>query len=393
MRVAYVSADPGVPVFGRKGCSVHVQEVLRAFRRSSASVELFAARVDGAPPTGLEDLRVHHLPQSNAREIAARERASFRANAIAESVLERGGPFDLVYERYSLWSFAGMEYARASATPGLLEVNAPLIEEQARHRGLVHRAAAERVARRAFSAASAIVAVSEEVAARVAVYADGTPIHVVPNGVDVERFRPEVPETCPAAPDTFTVGFVGSLKPWHGLTLLVRAFERLARQHENVRLLVVGDGPGLPLLRGELGDRNLLEMSQLTGAVAPDDVPALLASMTVAVAPYERDGDFYFSPLKVFEYMATGLPIVATAIGQLAGIIEHGVTGLLSPPADPDALAAALDRLYHDAGLRAHLGRGARACAVRDHGWNSVCKRLLAIAGLQSREGITEALA
>lgn len=393
MRVAYICADPGVPVVGRKGCSVHVQEVLRAFVRRGASVDLFASRIDGEPPGGLEAIRVHRLTHADAPDVAARERACVRANDALRDQLERQGPFDLVYERYSLWSFAGMQYAKAAAAPRLLEVNAPLIDEQARHRALVHRKAAEVVASRAFASASAIIAVSDEVAARVAEHAGlSVPIHTVPNGVDVRRFRPDTPPCCSAMTDIFTVGFVGTLKPWHGVTTLVRAFETLAKRHGNVRLLVVGAGPGSRDLRNELAARGLPGISVVTGPVESAKVPSLLTSMTAAVAPYTGEAGFYFSPLKVFEYMAAGLPVVASRLGQLARVIEDGVTGLLCPADDPEALAAALERLYHDADLRARLGRAARQRAVREHSWDSVCHRLLDIAGLETTERVMEAL-
>ena len=137
MRIAYVCADQGVPVFGRKGCSIHVQEVVRAFAQQGEQVELFTPRTEGEPPPGLEAVPVHGLPRPTEKEAAARERAALAANDALRSALEREGPFDLVYERYSLWSFAGMEHARAAGVPGLLEVNAPLIEEQVEHHTLV----------------------------------------------------------------------------------------------------------------------------------------------------------------------------------------------------------------------------------------------------------------
>src|SRR5438552_14024176 len=127
MRIAYVCADPGVPVFGKKGSSVHVQEVVRGLLVQGAQVELFATRFDGEPPAGLEGVRVHALPPLPRGEPCERERAALAANGGLSAALARQGPFDLIYERYSLWSFAGMDYALAHAIPGLLEVNAPLI--------------------------------------------------------------------------------------------------------------------------------------------------------------------------------------------------------------------------------------------------------------------------
>ena len=387
MRIAYLCADLGVPVFGCKGCSIHVQEVIRALSKQGAEVELFAMRVEGDPPAGLETVRLHQLTALPKGDSAAREQAALAANREMAALLERQGPFDLVYERYSLWSFAGMEYSRGRGTPGLLEVNAPLIAEQAEHRTLVDRAAAERVAERVFGAATALIAVSQEIAA----YLEQYPVrhgrvHVLANGVDPDRFPADLQPSCPGPPGVFTVGFVGTLKPWHGLPTLVEAFALLHRRAPSTRLLIVGDGPERPRLESELCARGLREVTHFTGAVVPREVPGLLASMDVGVAPYPMLARFYFSPLKVYEYMAAGLPIVASRVGQLIQILQDEVNGLLCPPGDAAAVAEALARLHAEPELRRQLGQAARASVVRDHTWEQAARRIFDLAGIRSRQ-------
>jgi len=380
MRIAYVSADAGVPVFGRKGCSVHVQEMIRAFQRHGAQVDLFAARVDG-PPSGLDPLRVHRLPPVCDGEPAEQATAVAALNCDLAAALGRDGPYDLVYERYSLWSFAGMEHARAAGAPGLLEVNAPLIEEQAVHRGLRDTGGAARVTARVFRAAAALLAVSAEVATWLERYPSvRRRVHVLPNGVDPTRFRPDVPPAAPGPPGTFTVGFVGSMKPWHGLPVLIEAFARLHHRDAATRLLLVGGGPEEAAVRTELAARGLAVASHLSGAVAPSDVPALVTSMDVAVAPYPESRRFYFSPLKVYEYLAAGRAVVASRVGQLEGLIQHDVTGLLCPAGDAAALAAALERLQREPELRIRLGRAARASMLQSHTWEALAERVLQLA-------------
>jgi glycosyltransferase involved in cell wall biosynthesis len=102
--------------------------------------------------------------------------------------------------------------------------------------------------------------------------------------------------------------------------------------------------------------------------------------MDAGLAPYPEGAPFYFSPLKVFEYQAAGLPVVAGRIGQLGGLIDHGTNGLLCPPGDAPALAQALDRLAGDPALRARLGRAGRETVLRDHTWEGVARQILELA-------------
>src|SRR5262249_51457367 len=142
---------------------------------------------------------------------------------------------------------------------------------------------------RTFEAATALLAVSDEVAQYLESFrgAHGK-VCVLPNAINPERFPRELAASLPAAPGTFTVGFVGSMKPWHGLSSLLEAFAKLHERGPETRLLLVGDGPERKKLTTEAAARGLGKAVQFMGAVAPHKVPGLLASMDVAVAPYPK---------------------------------------------------------------------------------------------------------
>lgn len=347
-------------------------------------VTIIAGRTARDSPELPARLSVLRLPPVSGRDGGDREQsARLAAAAVADLIAEAErahGQADLVYERYSLWSAGGMRAALARGIPGVLEVNAPLIDEQVRHRYLGDPAAAEQVAATVFTDATAVVAVSEPVAAWVR-QRSATPsrVHVVPNGVDPARF----PTRSPRAGRPFTVGFVGTLKPWHGVDVLIDAVRRLGGA---ARLLVVGDGPQLQQLRDAA--RPLGSQVVFTGALPPAAVPAALAQMDVTVAPYPP-GEAYFSPLKVFEYMAAGTAVVASAIGQLPAVIDDGRTGLLVPPGDPAALAQALIRLRDDSALREALGAQARRAVCEHHTWEQAVQRILNLAGLPPQRVVT----
>src|SRR6266481_936140 len=104
-----------------------------------------------------------------------------------------------------------------------------------------------------------------------------------------------------------------------------------------------------------------------------------LAAKDVAVAPYPVLANFYFSPLKVYEYMAAGLPVVASRVGQLENLIESEVTGLHVTPGDVSALADALERIKSEPHLRVRLGQAARSKVIRHHTWDAAVERILGL--------------
>jgi glycosyltransferase involved in cell wall biosynthesis len=383
MRVAYVCTDPGIPVFGRKGASVHIQSVLTAMLDIGAEIDLVTVRLGGEPPPELAGVTVHQLALPEANSPALREAGSRRADAMAAetlTTLARDHPIDLVYERYSLWGRGAMAWARRNAVPSILEVNAPLVDEQAAHRVLVDRAAAERVAAETISAAATVVCVSEPVASWARARSRCPErVHTVANGVDTARIRPSV---SPPPESPFTVGFVGTLKPWHGVDDLIRAIGLLGRDDRSYRLVIVGDGPQSRSLHEQVRRLGMGDMVALTGSVSPEQVRAWMHRMHVAVAPYPSQPDFYFSPLKIYEYFAAGLPVIATDVGDLATVMAYGELGVLVPASSPVELAAAIAGLRADPGRRQRLGRAARAAAVARHDWSGVVARILDLTGV-----------
>jgi hypothetical protein len=140
MTAVYVCTDPGVPAFGAKGCSVHVQEVLRELLRRYRTVHLITTRPGGDPPADLTGVIVHPLPRPAGADAAEREEAQRTADAAAAAVLGRlcaAYRVGLVYQRYALWSAATLEAAWRLGVPSVLEINAPLLAEQATYRALV----------------------------------------------------------------------------------------------------------------------------------------------------------------------------------------------------------------------------------------------------------------
>jgi glycosyltransferase involved in cell wall biosynthesis len=386
-RLAYICLDPGVPPFGDKGCSVHVQEVLRVFTQFGWQVQLYCCKTGGAAPEGLEAVIAREFPVAKFALTAEREQALLALNSELLDVLAAEEPFNLLYERHALWSFAAADYAERTRTPLLLEVNAPLMVEQAHHRELIDRVGAARATRRMMEGASLVAAVSPEVAAYCTTHGAALDRAVVsPNGVCCERFTPRSPTR--AIDEPFTIGFVGSFRPWHAVNDLVTAFAQLHATTEKVRLTIVGRGPGREAIVEQVAQLPLATRTaiELVGHVPPADVPQWLAKFDVAIAPYAADDECYFSPLKIYEYLASGLPVVAARSGSLPEVIRHGHNGMLYSPGDSSDLALQLQRLAGDPARGKSLGAAARRDALELHSWRGRIEALL--ERLEMSEGI-----
>ncbi len=380
MRIAYVCGDGGIAVFGDKGASVHITAMAGAFGRIGHDVRVLCAkRGTGSADFPVEQVTADRPPPEDR---AAKERGHIATAAAIERrllALYRDWPFDLIYERYALWSTAGVRAGRRLGVPVVVEVNAPLVTEQAAFRQLVLGPEALGIEAEVFRSADALAVVSDELVGYVtAKGADRARVHLIRNAVDTARFNPQAAPAAGMPPDAFVIGFSGSLKAWHGLDTLLPAFRALHERLPRAHLLVVGDGPRKAWIEGYAEGAGLADAVTLTGWVGHDALPGLIARMDVATAPYPASEGHYFSPLKLYEYLAVGRPVVASRIGQTAQVLDGTGAALLVPPGDPAALTKALLHLAQDPALAASMARNA-AIHGRRHDWADNARAVMSL--------------
>ena len=380
MRIAYLCSDLGVPVCGNKGASIHVRELSRALQALGHEVLVVCARLGGPPPVGF-DVPLVELPLEGP--LSKSGDRGLRAAVYAGSLPSRALPLlrdfapDVLYERYALNGTAGLTIAHDLGIPHVLEVNAPLVDEEEAHRGLASADSARAVERGVLRRVDRIAAVSGELKRwLIELGVDEKRITVVANAVDPGRFEVTAEERADVrrrleANGTPIVAFVGTLRPWHDPAILVRALGLLHARGDAPRLLIVGDGPERERLEKLAREAGLADMVTFVGSVPHEEVRAYLAAADVAVATYHADTGGYFSPLKLFEYLAAGVPVVAAELGEIPHCIRGGETGLLYPPGDAEALADALAILIENRESALELGRQGREHVLRHHTWSA----------------------
>ena len=372
MRILYAAIDQQVP--GTVGGSVHVSAVARGLAARGHEVHTLATPGTGgfpqgrglqwtaiSPPLGLPALR--WMRRSEVARVA------------------RDWEPDVVIERYYNFGGEGIAAGRAAGAKTVLEVNAPVVDFPGSKKALLDKALIVEPMRRwresLCAAADLIVTPSAAILPR-----DTPPRKIVEIewGADTAAFHPAAEGILPfERPNGMVAVFAGAFRSWHGAIHLARAV-RILRQRgrTDISAVFIGDGPELAAVRREAdGVGGVI----CTGAIPHAAMPAALAAADVGVAPFDVGAHgplslgFYWSPLKIFEYMASGLPVVAPAVDRIPSLVGHEREGILYDASAAGALAAALERLS-DPGLRHRLGGAARERAVREFSWDAHCRKL-----------------
>lgn len=282
---------------------------------------------------------------------------------------------EAIYERYNLFYLSGAWLARRLGLPFLVEVNAPLAEERGRFGGLALRRLARWSEGFVWRRATWVLPVTEVLAGHVAAAGvDPARIRVIPNGIDLAEFPSPAP---PPGADPLVLGFVGFVRDWHGLDAVVRGIAAWPGP-SRLSLVVVGEGPARPGLEALARELGVADRVRFTGLAQREAIPGHVAGFDIALQPASVP---YASPLKVFEYMASGRAIVAPDQPNIREVLEHGRTALLFDPARPEAMWEAIGALAADPALRARLGEAARAEVIaRDLTWAGNARRVAALA-------------
>ena len=376
MRILYVATDQIVP--GSLGGSVHVEAVAQGLANLGHEVHVACQRPAGnlGPWAMGQGPVFHHLsPPFGMPQLRWARRG-------AVTQLAREVRADVVMERYYNFGGEGVLAARALDVPAVLEVNAPIVDHPHSRKRTLDRALLVEPMRRWRDRLCRMTSLFVTPARGILPdWIDPARVLEVEWGADVERFHPGAGGPVPFARDRDRVlgVFAGAFRVWHGAATFAAA---LARRHASgdrrFAGVFIGDGPERAAAEAAAAG---VPGVTFTGALPHASLPAALAAADIGVAPFDPSRhpplqlSFYWSPLKIFEYMAAGLPVVAPALPRIGQLVAHGREGWLYDPADPHGVDQALLALT-DPVLRARLGAAARDRVVRDFSWDAHCRAL-----------------
>lgn len=373
MRICYVNYEWDLN--SSTGAATQILQTAAGLRRLGHDVEIVNRHRKPAQRPGS-----HRRPGFCWLWETAHHLRSVRGIGTEQELLRHRRP-DVVLALHAL-RFSILVAARRLGIPVVLQVNASVPFEMRRYRPEVRLVPglSEAIETRMLEAAEGVFVVSAALREYFAARGVGVEaVEVIPNGADPQQFRPEAADRSlrNRFPGRTLVGFVGSFAGFHGLELLESAVAEAARR--DVPAQFVFAGPGGERLARRLAERGLERHVTFLGYLPHERVPGVIAAMDVLLAPYPPQECFYFSPLKVFEYLACGRAVLAAGLGQIAEVIHPGVNGLLYQPGEPGDFEAKLLRMVQDRELRERLGTQARRTVLRSYTWDHAARRIGAL--------------
>ena len=381
LNIAYLRSTPS-PGSHAGGAATHINGFVNGATELGATINL----ISNDYIAGLDESRLNLIdPEPTGSTRAAfdlRNNLIFSVGVLRE--LERR-PADLIYQRYGRFTSAGVEASLRTGAPLFLEYNGSevWIGKHWDMSGMIPLL--ERFERLNLRAASRIFVVSEvERRNLLRLGIDDEKIIVNPNGVDPDKFRPDIGgakarQELGIDAREILAGFVGTFGPWHGVLTLAEAIT-LVPANNGIRFLLVGAGRFRDEVERIIQTAGKAGSVIFTGHLDHERIPALLDACDILLSPHvplEDGSEFFGSPTKLFEYMAMGKAIVASRLGQIGEVLTDDESAILVEPGNARQLADAILRLSESLDLRQRLGAAARRVAVEQHTWKQNAQRVI----------------
>jgi len=288
--------------------------------------------------------------------------------------------YDFIYERYAFFDFSLLFLKRNFKVHIVLEVNGAVNRKDPTHgRKIVLKKFACYLERKVFNTCDLIVVVSTSLKNSLReIGVEPGKILVLPNAVDTERFDRSVSgEEIRRKYDLENkkiIGFVGSFTFWHGLHFLIQNMSDVLDSNEDTHLLLVGSGREKEKIKEMIKRFGIENSVTMTGQVPHEKVPYYIAAMDIGVMPDSND---FGSPMKIFEYMVMGKPVVSAKYRPTSEVILNGKNGFLFEPKNGHEFVALIIRLLENHDLRNSIGINGANYVSEHHTWESNAHKVL----------------
>lgn len=288
--------------------------------------------------------------------------------------------FDVLYERYAFLNLSGFLVSCMFKKPLFLEVNFTTRTQVHPKRTKVFSKLERYVENIVFQHATVIIVISDKLKNDISEHGiNGEKILVLPNAVDIEQFQPtnvhkNIRFQYGINNGDKLIGFVGSFYPWHGLDFLIDSFKLVLEEYKTVNLMLIGDGQMCEGLKRRIAKEHLQERVIFTGSVDHESLADYIAIFDIGIMP---DSNNYGSPMKIFEYMAIGKPIVAPRLKPIEAVINDEQEGFLFTQRKREELKRALITLLNDTELCKKMGKAGREKVCREHTWKKNVSKII----------------
>ena len=373
---------------------IHIREIVDALRDLGHEVKVICPRA-ARKETGLGP---NHNKKSHSMgyiRLFFKQCAEILYNCVsyqrARLSIRRFKP-EFIYERYTPLNFGGVLAARHTKTPLILEVNATYGGLLGCDIPSVFPRLLKWIEESVLRWANGIVVVStplkECITSRIG---DSNKLIVLPNAINTNKIfgdgdslsKRQIVRHRYNIKQDFVVGFVGSMRRWHGLDFLSECIPCILEKSPETHFLLVGSGEMESELREFVLANGLTEKVTITGAVSHEEVYLILNAVDVGVSP---DTPPYASPMKILEYMAFGAVPVAPDYAPIREIITHRQTGLIFTPRSKHEFVEAIHGLSENPPLLKRLSEAAKAEVLRERTWTRNAEQILLLYDLVSKK-------